>query len=510
MAAENITSQLRVNGQTYNFNLFLYNAQGIMFPINTAALVQLSIEEDSREWFKRGSIILDNKENIIERRPNEFVSADANYKFRNDGRDMLLVYIKPVYDSPTTTIQDDPFPSDGWELHYIFSVYDVEDLPGDTLSNKKIKLYLWEYDYQLFVETTTSGWCTNNALYNLYPELNGKSSILPDSQRKIPTGLAIKDLISTVLDARSSKQIFSDNWDPGASNIFYTPPTNNNSIDDLDYLFNKHVASKKYGQIDGDVPLLYRMRYDKKWILTSLSSQLSLAVDNGQAGPLQSEQFYITSTTPTGVIIPSLFKTPQSNGKDRNLNLGYLSSISNYQFVDMSALDNTFTLINLPCSSNSTTTKQFNIDVADTTIQSTKDYFQANYVNKFSNNKSPTAMLSLNKTKTQSLAYKQPYSYSSTKLERYPDARNRILKSGFFLNQCINFTVPGSTVRMANTFIGLDRRTGSVDADFDEKLLGQWYIIKVTHTFTQNSYTNTITAVKPHADKNIQIQDNVL
>jgi len=58
-------------------------------------------------------------------------------------------------------------------------------------------------------------------------------------------------------------------------------------------------------------------------------------------------------------------------------------------------------------------------------------------------------------------------------------------------------------------FIGLDRITGAIDADFDEKLLGQWFAIKVTHEFTNTSYSNNITAVKPHSDKDIRIQDTV-
>lgn len=504
------TTRIRLNDQTYELGLSLFNPQGVLFPINTDALVSLNIEEDSQEWFKTGTLTINNKENIIERRVSEFIKPEANYKFRNDGRDLLLVNIKPVYDGNINTLESDPFPSEGWELNYMFSIYDVEDVPGNTLKDKNIKLYFWEYDYHLFAETATNNWDTNTVLYNLFPDLNGKSSSLKDSTRKVPTGLAIKSLISATLDTRSKVQTFAEDWDPGSSTIFYSSPTNNNSIEDLDYLFNRHVASKKFGATEGDVPLLFRDRYSKKWFLTSLSNQLSLAVDKDAAGPLQLEQFYITTTTNTGVIIPSLLKTPQSPLNTRNLNLGYIGAVNNFQFVDMSPLDNAFGLISFPCSSNNIRNKQFNLDVVDNSIENIKAYFQDNYVDKFTNNKNPTAMFSLNKSKTQNLAYKQAYSYGSTKIERYADSRNLILKTGFFLNQCLNFTVPGSTVRRANVFIGLDRKTGSVDADFDEKLLGQWYVLKVTHNFTQAGYTNNITAVKPHADKDIRIKEDIV
>ena len=101
------------------------------------------------------------------------------------------------------------------------------------------------------------------------------------------------------------------------------------------------------------------------------------------------------------------------------------------------------------------------------------------------------------------------YSYGTEKLERFPDARNVILKAALYLNGCLNFTVPGSTFRRSSVFIGMDRVTGSIDADFDEKLLGQWFTTKVTHEFSQTGYTNNITAVKMHSDKDIRIQDDV-
>jgi hypothetical protein len=509
MAQPPSTSKLRVNDQTYEFGITLFNSKDTFFAINTAALVKLCIEEDSREWFKRGYLIVDNKENLIERRPNEFISSSANYKFRNDGRDLLLVNIKPVYDTISSSVETDAFP-DGWELNYIFSIYDVQDIPGNKPNEKNIKLYFWELDYQLFAESTSVGWNTNDTLYRLYPELRGKSSVLSDEKRKVPTGEALKSLIESTLNTRSGIQKFNKNWDPGASKIFYNPPTNNQAIDDLEYLLNRHVASKKYGQIDGDVPLLYRDRYTKEWTLTSLANEMSLAVVNKAAGPWQLEQFFLTSATSTGVIIPSLLKTPQTTESYLNLNFGGKSSVNNYQFVDMSALDNAFALINMPCASNSLKDKQFNVDFEDNTVDNIKKYFQNNYVQKFSNNRTPTALLSLNKTKTENVAYRQPYSYGNTKLERYPEARNAILKSGLFLNQCLHFTAPGTTLRKCNRFIGLDRQIGSVDADFDEKFLGQWYLVKVEHVFTQKEYTNNITAVKPFADKDTRIADDVL
>lgn len=77
----------------------------------------------------------------------------------------------------------------------------------------------------------------------------------------------------------------------------------------------------------------------------------------------------------------------------------------------------------------------------------------------------------------------------------------RLLHTGLFQNTCINFTVPGLTLRQAGKFIGIDRPEGSLDNSFDDKLCGQWFVINVTHTITNGAYYNNITAVKIHRHK---------
>lgn len=506
-----IKNRLRLNNQDYEIVITLYNTQGLAFPINPAGMASLVIEESALSWFKRGYIILENNENVIERRPNEFFDKNANYKFRNDGRDLLMVNIKPVVENQDSVLaNENPFPADLWELSYMFSIYDVEDIAvGPTTQKKYFKLYFWETDCQIFEETAVN-WNTNSVLYQSKPELRGKSAYIDDKTRKVPTGLAIKDLIKETLESKVGPQVFAKDWDPGASNIFYSPASNNFAATDLNYLLHRHVSSNISGNIEGDAAILFRDRYTKTWSLLSLSKLMSYAVNNQQtAGLLQYEQFLITSENASSVIIPSLRHTPQDPTGTRNIYMGNSSNVANFQFVDMASVDNTFAFISKPCASNSTKRKQFSLDFQENDIENVKAFFQKNYVDRFKVNTKPKALLTLNKTKTESPAIETTFSYGTEKLDRYPDARNAVLKSALFLNGCLNFTVPGSTFRRSNVFIGLDRVTGAIDADFDEKLLGQWFAIKVTHEFTNTSYSNNITAVKPHSDKDIRIQDTV-
>ena len=110
-----VKNRLRLNNQDYEIVITLYNTQGLAFPINPAGIASLIIEESTLNWFKRGYIVLENNENVIERRPNEFFDKNANYKFRNDGRDLLTVSIKPVVESKDSVLSNqDPFTSDLW------------------------------------------------------------------------------------------------------------------------------------------------------------------------------------------------------------------------------------------------------------------------------------------------------------------------------------------------------------------------------------------------------------
>ena len=83
------TNTLYYNNQKYLVDISLLNPDGRVFPINTANLVNLQIIDDGLLWYKTGTLVIRNPDNIIERRPDGTVPIDANYVFRNDGRDII-------------------------------------------------------------------------------------------------------------------------------------------------------------------------------------------------------------------------------------------------------------------------------------------------------------------------------------------------------------------------------------------------------------------------------------
>ena len=64
-------------------------------------------------------------------------------------------------------------------------------------------------------------------------------------------------------------------------------------------------------------------------------------------------------------------------------------------------------------------------------------------------------------------------------------------------------------MRTSSTFLSLESAIGGLNDDFANKLLGQWLVYSVIHSFTETDYNNKITAVRLHANDNINIKNNI-
>jgi hypothetical protein len=505
------------NNNRYKISISLYNPQGkkdsILFAVPPGNLLSLAIEEDTREWHVKGTMVLKNNANQIERSNYEFeVSNKLRYKFRNDGRDLLFVNIVPFPEGNIVPSVDNT-PTYA-QLNYVFCVYDIEDIPNPDLPEKKsMKLYFWELEYQYFLETNLN-WTTNQ----VFSATNVPFSQLSDNDRRVKTGDALKSLIDyTILDRGVFKTTFSKEWDPGISKIFYSSPPGNYAIDDLNYLLNRHVGTNTKDNKQGDVPILYRNRITKEWTLTTVSKLFSQAMDPSanKIGPRYIEDFYFyNSNNPdqANINVNLISRVPTGTAGIRELTI--YNTISKYQYVQTAALDNAFVFVNTPCYSNNVHSKQFNLDFEVNTMQNIKKYVQENYIQNFkskgNNNSNPVAQLTLNQSKEESRSLNVVYSFGATKVDRYPEARNRILRSALFLNSCITFSVPGLTFRRPNVFIGIDRIQNTVDNTYDNNLLGEWFVHRVVHRFDQGTYISEITAVKMHSFNDTGVKDTVI
>jgi hypothetical protein len=75
-------------------------------------------------------------------------------------------------------------------------------------------------------------------------------------------------------------------------------------------------------------------------------------------------------------------------------------------------------------------------------------------------------------------------------------ARNQMIKDALFLNEALSFTINGLTIRSPGRFLFIDSLNSNDSDFFHDRFLGQWMIIKVVHTFKQNSYFSNVVATK--------------
>ena len=505
MPLQNDTSYIRLNDQDFEFMVALSNQIDPLAPINKSAITRLIIEEDFRQWWTKGFLIFDNKHNAFERPKNDDIAEEFSYKFRNDGKDLIIFRMRPVI----TNQPQDVLPEDIWNIEYVFSIYDIQDITdGKNADTKFKKLFFWEYDHQILARSNVS-WSTSQ----VYPAVNNSPSQATDEDRLVLSGDAIKSFLTEALPHKA--QEFDNNWDRGSSKIQYTVPADIKGNEILSYLIKKHT-----GEINSDPCFLNRSRFAKKWILQSLSKIFSKAVDGTGPGEYQIEHFFIDSIAEMegsfqedGTNItknPAPYKTPSLPKNkvsfDRNIQLRDYSIIKSYEFVDMASLDNMLAITNTPTYSNDLKNKQFNLDFVDNDVVNIKNFFKTTYTDKLKHaGCDPDPLFTLNKLKNDAVEVENVYSLGRTSVERLADSRNEIIKSALLLNQCIIFRVKGMTFRAPCRFIGIDREIGATQNEFDNKLLGQWFVINVKHILVDEAYVNEITAVKVHSSSPLNI-----
>lgn len=496
-------SYVRINDQDFEFMVALSNQVDGLAPIDKSAIARLVIEDTFAQWWCKGFLIFDNKFNALERPRNDDEGEKFNYHFRNDGKDTIIFRFRPVLQGQA----DDLLPNDIWNMEYVFSVYDIQDITdGANADTKYKKLFFWEYEHQLMLQKKLN-WSTAEILpTDIVPSQAG------DDDRKVFIGDAIKSLLTKALPDKV--QEFSDTWERGGAKIDYHQGANESVSEVLEWMIKKHV-----GAIDNDPCYIDRERYSKKWVLQSLSHIFSKAVEGNGPGAYQLEQFFVDSMTEMEnatdsskdtIKNPAPYKTPVSPKNvvsfERNIQLRDYSLIKSFELADMAAMDNMMALVSTPTYSNSIHDKQFNLEFENHDIVNIKDFFQRTYTDKLKHaGCDPDPLFTLNKLKNDAYAISNIYSLGETPIERLSDGRNEILKSAVFLNQCIVFKVKGMSFRMAGKFIGIDREIGATQNEFDDKLLGQWFVTGVKHIFVGEAYLNEITAIKLHASNPLNI-----
>lgn len=542
-------TQQKYNEIYHDVDLYLDNSGNFDAPrryfINPAAVLGLHMSDTVNDWVVDGHLtfmylpggvesLAKTKAGSASSTPIDGITkaaaenADAleSYLFRGDGFDLLRVMIMPK-----SVVSDGPVGKGGltitkndtkWMLSYLFSIYDVEDvneipeLQGISSTYMKcLRLKFHDVRYQMLQ--------TTNLEY---------SSALPKNRKFVPnfqsdiaygsgvlhTGNILKDVFNEALanpllggcDEFEIKE--SDPWDKGKSELFYTSPAQYSAADDVSYVFSHHVSEKKLeGGIEADyydMCVLHTNRAEKFGLLEKIAlTPMSEFFENAgkdKPGDLQKEHFFVTSNTeektPT-----SFYRAPiGGEGKNVDLKTSKYGQIMSYSFVDMSAAINSNMFCSTPVYSVDIGKREFNTEFRGNDIVSARRMIANSYISKLFKAGTDNEKLflpTIHKNKRDINIFPTFSLNGTNPTVRQKNGLHQLLYTGVFQNACICFKVYGLTFRESGTFIGIDKSEGCVDNDYNNKLYGQWFVVKVDHIFEAGAYVNLIYAVKVHRYK---------
>jgi hypothetical protein len=508
----NLGVQHILNSHGYEFELYIINSTGKALPISPTAVQNLKIEHCLSDWSAFGELTISYD--------NEF--GDQEFLFRNDGEDLIRFRLYPLNDArynnftPTRKI---------WELNFVFSITDVQDVTPKTKSNTdasrltKLKKFYFHDVREYLLKAQNIEYSTAyspEAAINFLPlDFQGRYS---DSNRSILTGTCINELIKQSLNydpvlAKTGVDVnAAEEWDKGATQIFFTSGSHENSYEAIKYIHGHHVS-----ETVADFSILDIER-DEKGIgyfsLKPLSRYFAKAGNKpNEPGPYQLEHFFLSNDAykdktsanqPLRAPILANGAGDPINDLQKDIKVNDFNIIDKYEFVDISPNINASLLTSRPVYSFDFNQRRFNIEFLEHSVSAAESIFNSVYIKNLykarGNSNFLTPAISPSKLKNRSLFPKfSVYGDSDDPASRLPYGLQNLLKTGLFQNTCIVFTVPGLSFREPGRFIGIDRVTGSSnDNPVDNKLCGQWFVINVKHIIAVGMYYNTITAVKVH------------
>ena len=511
------------NNQKYFIELKLHNPDGDELILNPGAIFHLVIEDDLHFWPVRGFFIYDNPYEILERKmlsnqqlDDSGLKADRRadlknvkpYNFRNDGRDYLDITIRPELDETAgSDITIKTLPENLWELKYKCVVYDKEDIEVPDITQKAKKFYFWDVDYQTMLENKIQWSTATSTLNDKFKELgsNFKPSQASDEDRKMYSGDIIKAVLSEngFLVTKNNEK-----FDKGSTKLFYTFFNDKNISENLNYILDYHLSEKiknREALDEYDICIFDKDRSTNEFELTPLYKFFEMAGnDPNLPKEYQLEHLYFEGDSET---VPSPLKAPLLDEltSTKDVKLGKIKS---YQFVDMSAVDNTKMLVTTPVHSYDFKNKTFSINMADSNIENVFNKIKKLYIdNKVLVNGSGEPLLTLNNNKLTNKNISPIYSVRSDKQSILKLGVGNVLYSSLFLNGCLHYQIEGATIRRCGRFVGIDRQSYT-DNNLDYKLCGQWFTTCVKHIFFHNTYLNQITAIKNYSYDKLNLLKN--
>jgi len=534
----------KYNNLPFKVDLYLDNSADYSgngqnhYPINPSAVMSLEISDNLNNWVTEGSIIIlylptdapsssganESATNTVGAGAAQNGKTLATYQFRNDGFDILRFAAVPSLDNLSESeesntgglsikqLENTP----KWALSYAFSVYDMEDITPEipgldgslAIYMKAIKLYLRDIRYHLLR--------TANLEYStaLSPDATVDPSLANGLQGVLYTGEALGEVFNKALtgqvdgigDSMFTVDTKGETWDKGAGKIFYTSAANWNANDDINYLFSHHSSdAKKYENGVGELCVLYTQRAGFENLENICLSPLSYFFDQAgtdSPGKLQYEHFFTTRLTDTNVQVGEFLApyTQDGGNADVDLKTTKYGQIISYSFVEMSGEANSTDLRTRPVYSVNIGERTFRTEFTNNKVTDARTSIAQSYIKKVKHQGSEEGLFlpTLHRHKDKVNIFPAFSLNGDSNILRNRSGLLDLIYSGVFLNACITFKTLGLSMRHPGTFIGIDKEGGCPKDDYNHKLYGQWFVVKVDHVFEAGAYLNTIYAVKLH------------
>ena len=501
MAAELPTSIVTYNNSQYEFQLVLFNDKfSINIPHNLVS--KITIIDSIYNVFKEVQIVLHNSRNAIDLFSN-FRKGESNqvienlsYNFLGSGNDMFYLNLVPTTEKSESTLPSEEIKN--FQLHFSLVINDEDEIIGsDGVAKKRVFHCIDVRDYILSSDRT--GYSTinePNVAKNRY-----RVRQIDNDLRRAYTGDFIKYILRESLNV--VEPTFANDWDKGASVLFYTSPQNFCAFDDLDYLLTTHVSSEIRDNC------ILKFERDGTFSLRPYSSLLNNHRDGKNTGifwqdiftyqdNLSKQEKRVGNNETDKDQLKGVMDNANSAKKlsfENITNIANFPELPDYNFLNRTGIDGMRYLKSYAVHAYELGSKQFEIYQQENNIDSTEKYLNDNYIKKFGG-KDPTTALFLDEVRKSNINIESRFSLPDDFKIYYKDGRNRALQKYIDSAPSISFTVEGYSHRETARFMTLAASQFETESVFANLFSGEWLVTQVSHVFDGDKYSTSITGVK--------------
>jgi hypothetical protein len=438
----------KINGADYECDFTLTNKDsGKEIKFSKSAVKGLQLEENIFEPFVNADIIINNPYDYIEK----------TIMLRGDGNDMFTFSLK---------LKDAP---DKDKLSYDFIVNGETNLTDDSDRSQNYKQYSL-MDINFF-------------------KLNQRIPFGKKYSGKV--GDIIKSILKDVID---DGVVDEENWEAGDNVIDFLPesviPASSFKYTDLIFYLLRIYYYK-----DGDIYVRSFLNFDrtsKKFTLQPISETFAKNKD------------YLDEAFGVGDLVDKFEANKHNPPPDAKVNV-YTTALKNTNlttpFLEYS---NEFFVNGLVHGYDPILGEH---GLREIRIKDLKRKWQEKFVDVFTSvGGKPKPFLVLNKVRQEENFKIFSFPFNIEKNVKIAEAE---MTSDFtFYNLQLIINNLGNTKRTSARFIDI-YKPAKEDGEIDRKLLGRWFVTRVTHTFTFDSYKNTILCVKTFIGPGKEPDDNL-